>query len=44
MRELLGYALALAAIAFVLVIAAEQGGVIGSDISDRMIRFNNMDF
>ena len=44
MRELLGYALALAAIALVLLIAAEQGGVIGTDISDRMIRFINMDF
>ncbi len=44
MRELLGYALALAVIALVLLITAEQGGVIGTDISGRMIRFINMDF
>ena len=36
--------LALAAIAFILIIAAEQGGVIGTDISERMVRFINMDF
>ncbi len=44
MRELFGYALALAAIALVLLIAAEQGGIIGTDISDWMIRFINKDF
>ena len=39
MKELLGYGLALAAIVFILIIAAEQGGVIGTDISERMVRF-----
>ena len=44
MREMIRYALVLAAIAAVLFIAAEQGGIVGTGISDRMARFINMDF
>jgi hypothetical protein len=44
MKELFRYALVLALIAIVLLVAAEQGGIVGTGISDRMVRFINMDF
>ncbi len=44
MKEHFGYGLAIAVIAMVLLIAAEQGGIVGTGISDRMVRFINMDF
>ena len=44
MKEIINYALVLAAIAIVLLFAAEQGSVVGTGISDRMVRFIKMDF
>lgn len=44
LKPFLGYGLAIAAIAVALFIAAEQAGVIGTDISGDMVRFIRFDF
>jgi hypothetical protein len=44
LKELLGYGLLIGLIAFVIFTAAEQGGVIGTDLSGRIFRFLHVDF
>ena len=44
MKEFLGYTLLIVVLGAIILVAAEQGGVVGTDLSGRMVRFIKLDF